>query len=140
MTTRQTTAAGTTAGPSKSPLDRIANLESEMRELKAMITTLVASQTRILSTPLLADTLVRTTKADETVDEQPEYPATLMRNTPGTVRLPPVSNARSPSIPVLPRQYTEDPSSCYKKSTISEKITPLSDSIEHTFLQWSASI
>ncbi|KFY97632.1 hypothetical protein V498_01969 [Pseudogymnoascus sp. VKM F-4517 (FW-2822)] len=59
MTTRQTTAAGTTAGPSESPPDRIANLESEMRELKAMIATL------------------------------PEYPAAPMRNTPGTVRLPP---------------------------------------------------
>ncbi|KFY86454.1 hypothetical protein V498_07500, partial [Pseudogymnoascus sp. VKM F-4517 (FW-2822)] len=101
---------------------------------------LVASQTRIPSTPPPADTPVRTTEADETVDEQPEYPATPMRNTPGTVRLPPVSNARSPSIPVLPRQYTEDPSSRYKKSTISEKITLLSDGIEHTFLQWSASI
>ncbi|KFY65943.1 hypothetical protein V496_02252 [Pseudogymnoascus sp. VKM F-4515 (FW-2607)] len=135
MTTRQTTAAGTTAGPSESPPDRIANLESEMRELKAMIATLVASQTRIPSTPPLADTPVRTTEADETVDEQPEYPAALMRNTPGTVRLPPVGNARSPSIPVLPRQYTEDPLSRYKKSTISEKITLLSDGIEHTFLQ-----
>ncbi|ELR08457.1 hypothetical protein GMDG_00521 [Pseudogymnoascus destructans 20631-21] len=28
----------------------------------------------------------------------------------------------------------------YKKSTISEKIHPLSDGVEHTFLQWSASI
>ncbi|KFY69490.1 hypothetical protein V496_00196 [Pseudogymnoascus sp. VKM F-4515 (FW-2607)] len=100
-----------------------------------MITTLVASQTRILSTPPPADTLVRTTKADETVDEQPEYPAAPMRNTPGTVRLPPVSNACSPLILVLPRQYTEDPSSRYKKSTILEKITPLSNGIEHTFLQ-----
>ncbi|ELR06786.1 hypothetical protein GMDG_02224 [Pseudogymnoascus destructans 20631-21] len=58
----------------------------------------------------------------------------------GTVRLPPVVNACSPSIPVLPRQYTEDPPNRYKKSTISEKITPLSDGIEHTFMQWSASI
>ncbi|KFY96916.1 hypothetical protein V498_02380 [Pseudogymnoascus sp. VKM F-4517 (FW-2822)] len=102
MTTRQTTAVGTTARLSKSPLDRIANLKSEMRELKAMIATLVASQTRILSTLLLADTLVRTIEADETVDEQPKYPAALMRNTPSTVQLPPVSNARSPLIPVLP--------------------------------------
>ncbi|KFY67297.1 hypothetical protein V496_01643, partial [Pseudogymnoascus sp. VKM F-4515 (FW-2607)] len=130
-----TTAVGTTAGLSESPPDRIANLESEIRELKAIIATLVASQTRIPSTPLPADTLVRTIEADETVDEQPEYPAALMRNTPGTVRLPPVGNARSPLILVLPRQYTEDPSSCYKKSTILEKITPLSDGIKHTFLQ-----
>ncbi|KFY66977.1 hypothetical protein V496_01828, partial [Pseudogymnoascus sp. VKM F-4515 (FW-2607)] len=129
---KQTTAAGTTAGLSESPPDRIANLESEMRELKAMIATLVASQTRIPSTPPPADTL--------TVDEQPEYPATPMRNTPGTVRLPPVGNAHSPLIPVLPRQYTEDPSSRYKKSTILEKITPLSNGIEYTFLQWSALI
>ncbi|ELR09073.1 hypothetical protein GMDG_03659 [Pseudogymnoascus destructans 20631-21] len=35
---------------------------------------------------------------------------------------------------------TEDPPNCYKKSTISEKILPLSDGVEHTFLQWSASI
>ncbi|KFY68210.1 hypothetical protein V496_01232 [Pseudogymnoascus sp. VKM F-4515 (FW-2607)] len=102
---KQTTAAGTTAGLSESPPDRIANLE------------------------------MRTTKADETVDEQPKYPAALMQNTPGTVRLPPVSNARSPLIPVLPRQYTKDPLSRYKKSTILEKITLLSDGIEHTFLQ-----
>ncbi|KFY31795.1 hypothetical protein V493_00789 [Pseudogymnoascus sp. VKM F-4281 (FW-2241)] len=100
-----------------------------------MVATLVASQTRILSTPPAADTPVRTIEEDE-----PEQPTPIMRNTPGTVRLPPVGNARSPSIPVLPRQYTEDPSSRHKKSTISEKITPLSDGIEHTFLQWSASI
>ncbi|ELR03746.1 hypothetical protein GMDG_06376 [Pseudogymnoascus destructans 20631-21] len=35
---------------------------------------------------------------------------------------------------------TEDPPNRYKKSTISEKILPLSDGVEHTFLQWSASI
>ncbi|ELR02401.1 hypothetical protein GMDG_05459 [Pseudogymnoascus destructans 20631-21] len=35
---------------------------------------------------------------------------------------------------------TEDPPNRYKKSTISEKILPLSDGIVHTFLQWSASI
>ncbi|OBT81042.1 hypothetical protein VE02_10333, partial [Pseudogymnoascus sp. 03VT05] len=135
MTTRQTTATGTTAGPSESPLDCIANLESEMRELKAMIATLVASQTRILSTPPAADTPVRTIEVDR--DEPPVSP---IRNTPGVVRLPPISITRSPSIPALPRQYTEDPSNRYKKSTFLEKITPLSDGIEHTFMQWSASI
>ncbi|ELR04494.1 hypothetical protein GMDG_06796 [Pseudogymnoascus destructans 20631-21] len=36
--------------------------------------------------------------------------------------------------------HTEDPPNRYKKSTISEKILPLSDGVEHTFLQWSASI
>ncbi|ELR08516.1 hypothetical protein GMDG_03215 [Pseudogymnoascus destructans 20631-21] len=36
--------------------------------------------------------------------------------------------------------HTEDPPTRYKKSTISERITLLSDGIEHTFLQWSASI
>ncbi|ELR03668.1 hypothetical protein GMDG_06311 [Pseudogymnoascus destructans 20631-21] len=40
----------------------------------------------------------------------------------------------------MSRMHTEDPPTRYKKSTISEKITPLSDGIEHTFLQWSASI
>ncbi|OAF55118.1 hypothetical protein VC83_08487 [Pseudogymnoascus destructans] len=60
-----------------------------------------------------------------------------MRNTPETVQLPPLRNTRSPSIP---RMYSEDPPNRYKKSTISEKITPLSDGIEHTFMQWSASI
>ncbi|OBT81107.1 hypothetical protein VE02_10376 [Pseudogymnoascus sp. 03VT05] len=129
MTTRQTTAAGTTAGPSKSPLDRIANLESEMRELKAMIATLVASQTRIPSTPLAADTPVRTIEVD-----RDEPPISLIRNTPSTVRLPPIGITRSPLIPALPRQYTKDPSNRYKKSTFSEKITPLSNGIEHTFM------
>ncbi|ELR03023.1 hypothetical protein GMDG_05874 [Pseudogymnoascus destructans 20631-21] len=36
--------------------------------------------------------------------------------------------------------HTKDPLNRYKKSTISEKILPLSDGVEHTFLQWSASI
>lgn len=141
MTTRQTATAGATAGPSESPPDRIANLENEMRELKAMIATLVASQTITLSTPPpAADAPVPTVEAEVNEDEQPEQPAPVRRNTPSTVRLPNVGNVRSPSIPVLLRQYAEDPSSRYRKSTISEKITPLSDGVEHTFLQWSASI
>ena len=40
----------------------------------------------------------------------------------------------------MSRIYSEDPLNRYKKSTILERITPLSDGIEHTFLQWSASI
>ncbi|OBT70928.1 hypothetical protein VF21_10329 [Pseudogymnoascus sp. 05NY08] len=63
-----------------------------------------------------------------------------MRNTPGTVRLPPIANTRAPSLLLINRTPTKDPLYRHSKSTISERITPLSDGVEHTFLQWSASI
>ncbi|OAF60040.1 hypothetical protein VC83_03122 [Pseudogymnoascus destructans] len=125
MSTRQTTAAATTAAPTDDIPDRMANLEIQMQEIKEMIANLAATQTRIPSTPQV-DTVE--------VEERRTSP---MRNTPETVQLPPLRNTRSPSIP---RMYSEDPPNRYKKSTISEKITPLSDGIEHTFMQWSASI
>ncbi|OAF54375.1 hypothetical protein VC83_09300 [Pseudogymnoascus destructans] len=125
MSTRQTTAAATTAAPTDDIPDRMANLEIQMQEIKEMIANLAATQTRIPSTPQV-DTVE--------VEERRTSP---IRNTPETVQLPPLRNTRSPSIP---RMYSEDPPNRYKKSTISEKITPLSDGIEHTFMQWSASI
>lgn len=125
MSTRQTTAAATTAAPTDDIPDRMANLEIQMQEIKEMIANLAATQTRIPSTPPV-----------DTVEVEGRR-TSPMRNTPETVQLPPLRNTRSPSIP---RMYSEDPPNRYKKSTISEKITPLSDGIEHTFMQWSASI
>ncbi|ELR10100.1 hypothetical protein GMDG_04500 [Pseudogymnoascus destructans 20631-21] len=129
MTTRQTTAAATTAVPSEDIPDRMAFLEAQVQEIKDLLVTLAATQTRIPSTPPV-DTPIPTV-------EVAERRTSPMRNTPETVQLPPLRNTRSPSIP---RMYSEDPPNRYKKSTISEKITPLSDGIEHTFMQWSASI
>ena len=102
-----------------------------MLEIKELLTTLVASQTRVL--PTLEDTPIPTVE----VAERRRSP---MRNTSKTVRLPPLPNTRSPSIPGLSRVPSEDPPHHHTKSTISNRITPLSDGIEHTFLQWSASI
>ncbi|KFY97259.1 hypothetical protein V500_02153 [Pseudogymnoascus sp. VKM F-4518 (FW-2643)] len=98
-----------------------------MLEIKELLATLVASQT---SLPTPEETPIPTVESVE-----PRTSPT--RNTPKTVRLPPLQNTRSPSIP---RSNSEDPPHRHKKSTISERITPLSDGIEHTFLQWSASI
>ena len=140
MTTRQTTAAAMTGLPSEDIPDRMTNLEIQMQEIKEMLVALTATQTRIPSTPP-TDTPIPTVEEEEDhTEDQTETRAHPMRNTPGTVRLPPLQNTRSPSIPRAPRMTTEDTPSRYKKSTISEKITPLSDGIEHTFLQWSASI
>ncbi|ELR08000.1 hypothetical protein GMDG_08585 [Pseudogymnoascus destructans 20631-21] len=132
MTTRQTTAAATTAVPSEDIPSRMAYLEIQMQEIKEMIANLAATQTRITSTPPV-DTPIPTIEAAE-------RRTSPTRNTPETVQLPPLRNTHSPSIPRLSRMHTEDPPTRYKKSTISERITPLSDGIEHTFLQWSASI
>ncbi|ELR08834.1 hypothetical protein GMDG_03508 [Pseudogymnoascus destructans 20631-21] len=132
MTTRQTTAAAMTAVPSKDIPNRMAHLEAQIQEVKDLLVTLMAAQTRIPSTPSV-DAPIPTVEATEQ-----RTPRT--RNTPETVQLPPLRNTRSPSIPRSSRMLTEDPPNRYKKSTISEKILPLSDGIEHTFLQWSASI
>ncbi|OBT59928.1 hypothetical protein VE03_10718, partial [Pseudogymnoascus sp. 23342-1-I1] len=129
--TRRTAATAQTALPPESPPDRIGNLEREMQELKAMIATLVVSQTRILPTP--EDTPIPTV-------ESIERRARPMRDTPRTVRLPPLQSTRSPSTQSTSRIPSEDPPHRHKKSTISERITLLSDGVEHTFLQWSASI
>ena len=140
MTTRQTTATTTTAMPSEGITDRMASLELQMQEIKEMLVALTATRTRIPSTPP-ADTPIPTVEEEEDhTEDQTENRAPPMRNTPRTVRLPPLQNTRSPSIPRTPRMTTEDTPSRYKKSTISKRITPLSNGIEHTFLQWSASI
>jgi hypothetical protein len=131
MATRQTTATATTALTSEDIPDRMTNLEIQMQEIKEMIANLAATQTRIPSTPPV-DSPIPTVEATD----RPSH----MRNTPKTVQLPPLQNTRSPSIPRLSRMPTKDPPNRYKKSTISKRITPLSDGIEHTFLQWSASI
>ncbi|OAF55064.1 hypothetical protein VC83_08765 [Pseudogymnoascus destructans] len=132
MTTRQTTAAATTTVPSEDIPSRMAHLEAQIQEVQDLLVTLTAAQTRIPSTPPV-DTPIPTVEAAEQ-----RRPRT--RNTPETVQLPPLQDFRSPSIPSTSRMHTEDPPARYKKSTISERITPLSDRIEHTFLQWSASI
>ncbi|ELR08736.1 hypothetical protein GMDG_08656 [Pseudogymnoascus destructans 20631-21] len=132
MTTRQTTAAATTAVPSEDIPSRMAYLEAQIQEVKDLLVILSASQTRIPSTPPV-DAPIPTVE----VTEQ-RTPRT--RNTPETVQLPPLRNTRSPSIPGSSQMHTEDPPNRYKKSTISEKILPLSDGVEHTCLQWSASI
>ncbi|ELR07906.1 hypothetical protein GMDG_08554, partial [Pseudogymnoascus destructans 20631-21] len=132
MTTRQTTTAATTSVPSEDIPSRMAHLEAQIQEVKDLLVILSASQTRIPSTPPV-DAPIPTVE----VTEQ-RTPRT--RNTPETVQLPPLRNTRSPSIPGSSRMHTEDPPNRYKKSTISEKILPLSDGVEHTFLQWSASI
>ncbi|ELR05193.1 hypothetical protein GMDG_07234 [Pseudogymnoascus destructans 20631-21] len=132
MTTRQTTAAAMTAGPSEDIPSRMDHIEAQIQEVKDLLVILSASQTRIPST-LLVDAPIPTVE----VTEQ-RTPRT--RNTPETVQLLPLRNIRSPSIPGSSRMHTEDPPNRYKKSTISEKILPLSDGVEHTFLQWSASI
>jgi hypothetical protein len=131
MTTRQTTAAASTAALSEDIPDRMTNLEIQMQEIKEMIANLAATQTRIPSTPLV-DSPIPTVEAMD----RPSH----LRNTPETVRLPPIQGTCSPSIPRMSRILTEDHPNRQKKSTISERITPLSDGIEHTFLQWSASI
>ncbi|ELR07946.1 hypothetical protein GMDG_02805 [Pseudogymnoascus destructans 20631-21] len=51
MTTRQTTAAATAAVPSKDIPSQIAHLEAQIQEVKDLLVTLTAAQTRILSTP-----------------------------------------------------------------------------------------
>ncbi|ELR10637.1 hypothetical protein GMDG_04904 [Pseudogymnoascus destructans 20631-21] len=132
MTSRQTTAAATTAGPSEDIPSRMDNLEAQIQEVKDLLIILSASQTRIPST-LPVDAPIPTV-------EVTEQRMSRTRNTPETVQLPPLRNTRSPSIPGSSRMHTEDPPNRYKKSTISEKILPLSDGVEHTFLQWSASI
>ncbi|ELR02080.1 hypothetical protein GMDG_05241 [Pseudogymnoascus destructans 20631-21] len=131
MTTRQTTAAATTAVPSEDIPSRMAYLEAQIQEIKDLLVTLTAAQTRIPSTPLV-DAPIPTVEA-----AGQRTPRT--RNTPETVQLPPLQDFRSPSIPSTSRMHTEDPPARYKKSTLSERITPR-DGIEHTFLQWSTSI
>ncbi|ELR01882.1 hypothetical protein GMDG_08768 [Pseudogymnoascus destructans 20631-21] len=132
MTTRQTTAAATSAVLSEDISSRMAHLKAQIQEVKDLLVTLMAAQTRIPSTPPV-DVPIPTVKATEQ-----RTPHT--RNTPETVQLPPLQDFRSPSIPSTSQMHTEDPPTHYKKSTISERITPLSNGIEHTFLQWSASI
>ncbi|ELR09090.1 hypothetical protein GMDG_03674 [Pseudogymnoascus destructans 20631-21] len=51
MTTRQTTAAATTAGPSEDIPSRMDHLEAQIQEVKDLLVILSASQTRIPSTP-----------------------------------------------------------------------------------------
>jgi hypothetical protein len=122
--TRRTTAIAQTALPPEDVLSRMAVLETQILEIKELLATLVASQTRTLPTP--EDTPMPTV-------ESTERQTSHTQNTPETVRLPPLQNTRSQST-------SKDPLYRHKKSTISEKITPLSDGIDHTFLQWSASI
>ncbi|OAF54386.1 hypothetical protein VC83_09312 [Pseudogymnoascus destructans] len=50
MTTRQTSAAATTAVPSEDIPSRMAHLEAQIQEVKDLLVTLTATQTRILST------------------------------------------------------------------------------------------
>ncbi|ELR02261.1 hypothetical protein GMDG_05331 [Pseudogymnoascus destructans 20631-21] len=119
MTTRQYTAAATTAVPSEDIPSRMAHLEAQIQEVKDLLVILMAAQTRIPSTPPV-DAPIPTVEATEQ-----RMPRT--RNTPETVQLPPLRNTRSPSIPGSSRMHTEDPPNHYKKSTISEKILPLSD-------------
>ena len=129
---RWTTAVTQPAVPSEDVSNRITALEAQMLEIKELLVNLLASQTMIPTPPPTIDAL-------KPSGEAPEQRLTPLRNAPETVRLPPLQNTRSPSIPRVSRIPTEEPPR-YKKSTISEKITPLSDGVEHTFLQWSASI
>ncbi|ELR03875.1 hypothetical protein GMDG_06415 [Pseudogymnoascus destructans 20631-21] len=119
MTTRQSTASATTAVPSEDIPSRMAHLEAQIQEVKDLLVILTAAQTRIPSTPPV-DAPIPTVEATEQ-----RTPRT--RNTPETVQLPPLQNTRSPSIPGSSRMHTKDPPNRYKKSTISEKILPLSD-------------
>lgn len=146
MTTQQstTTAPPMTAPPTEGDLDRIASLEAQMQEIKAMLAALMANQTTPTSAPTPAPTAATPIPTIEDVDDHTDNQSDTrthpMRNTPGTVRLPSMPTTRAPSLPPIARTTTEDPPNRHKKSTISERITPLSDGIEHTFLQWSASI
>ncbi|OAF56943.1 hypothetical protein VC83_07016 [Pseudogymnoascus destructans] len=97
-----------------------------IQEVKDLLVILTAAQTRIPSTPPV-DAPIPTVEATE-------QRTSRTRNTPETVQLPPLRNTRSPSIPGSSRMHTEDPPNRYKKSTISEKILPLSDGVEHTFV------
>ncbi|KFY13886.1 hypothetical protein V491_06232, partial [Pseudogymnoascus sp. VKM F-3775] len=142
--TRRTAAIAKTALPPEDIPSRIAVLETQMLEIKELLANLVASQTSLPTPP--ADTPIPTIEEEEgdhtegqTVLVQ-ETRMRPMRNAPGTVRLPPLQSTRSPSTRSTTRMPTEDPPHRYNKSTISEKIIPLSDGIEHTFIQWSASI
>lgn len=134
MTTRQTATAATTAVLSEDIPDRMTQLEAQVQEIKDLLVNLTATRTRIPSTPPV-DTAIPTVEVED-VERQRSY----LRDTPDTVRLPPLQTPGSPTIPRQSRMHTEDPPHRYKKSTISERITPLSDGIDHTFLQWSASI
>ena len=143
MTTRQTTAAASTAPPvSTVPADpaglpedipnRMTHLEMQIQEIRELLITLTAAQARLPSTPSLDDPV-------PTV-EATEQRLPRIRNAAEAIQPPPFQPTRSPSIPRLLRLPTEEPPYRHNKSTISEKITPLSDGVEHTFLQWSASI
>ncbi|ELR07456.1 hypothetical protein GMDG_08425 [Pseudogymnoascus destructans 20631-21] len=84
MTTRQTTAAATTTVPSEDIPSRMAHLEAQIQEVKDLLVTLTAAQTRIPSTPPV-DAPIPTVEAMEQ-----RTPRT--RNTPETVQLPPLRN------------------------------------------------
>ncbi|OBT70700.1 hypothetical protein VF21_10660 [Pseudogymnoascus sp. 05NY08] len=133
-----TTAPPTTAPPTEGDPDRITSLEAQMQEIKAMLAALMAPQT--LPTPAPTVEAPTPTVRDDHTNNQLDPRTHHMRNTPGTVRLPPIANTRAPSLLLINRTPTEDPLYRHSKSTISERITPLSDGVEHTFLQWSASI
>ncbi|ELR04703.1 hypothetical protein GMDG_01561 [Pseudogymnoascus destructans 20631-21] len=64
MTTRQTTAAATTAGPSEDIPSRMDHLEAQIQEVKDLLVILSASQTRIPSTPPV-DAPIPTVKATD---------------------------------------------------------------------------
>ena len=129
MTTRQTATAATTAVLSEDIPDRMTQLEAQVQEIKDLLVNLTATRTRIPSTPPV-DTAIPTVEVED-VERQRSY----LRDTPDTVRLPPLQTPGSPTIPRQSRMHTEDPPHRYKKSTISKRITPLSDGIDHTFLQ-----
>lgn len=126
--------------PTDGESERIRSLEKQVADLRNMISSLAHGQQRMTSlfeedraartaTPRLAPEVVLPSIERATVPRLSE-----------AVRLPPTRNTRGPSLPALSRLPSEESASSSKKSTISEKITPLSDGLEHTFLQWSASI
>lgn len=102
-----------------------------MSELKELIMALSASQQ--LRTP--SEPPADTSPIPSIEVEYPRRPRLSE-----SVRLPPLHEHRTPSLPRASREPIEEYYPRHKKSTISEKITYLSDGKDHTFRQWSASI
>ncbi|ELR08559.1 hypothetical protein GMDG_03254 [Pseudogymnoascus destructans 20631-21] len=74
-----------TAVPSEDILSRMAHLEAQIQEVKDLLVTLTAAQTRIPSAPPPVDTPISTVEAAEQLTSH-------TRNTPETVQLPPLQD------------------------------------------------
>src|SRR5690554_2400441 len=130
--TRRTAAMAHSAPPPDSsppPADdvqhRMRSLENQVLELKELILALSAAQQ--LRTP--SEPPADTSPIPSIEVESPRRPRLSE-----SVRLPPLQEHRTPTLPRASRDSTEDYHSRHKKSTISEKITHLSDGKEHTFV------